>query len=104
MLCRDSSPHKSLSIAYFTYSYKGIFLVDMDVDKIEIFTLRGCVTEKHTKTRRSLGLRSQVNMGTEGQGYGEWTNTHDNGAIAPAFFPKHVSIKNSALRRKMTEL
>ena len=49
LLCRDSSQPKGLSIAYFTYSYKGIFLVDMDVDKIEIFTLRGCVTEKHKK-------------------------------------------------------
>jgi len=55
-------------------------------------------------TRRSLSLRSQVNMGTEGQGYGDWTNTHDNGAIGRAFFPQHASVKSSALRRKMTEL
>ena len=52
----------------------------------------------------SLGLRSQVNMGTEGQGYGDWTNTHDNGAIERAFFPKHASVQSSAMRRKMTEL
>ena len=52
----------------------------------------------------SLGLRSQVNMGTEGQGYGDWTNTHDNGAIALSFFPEHATVKISALRRKMTEL
>ena len=52
----------------------------------------------------SLGLRSQVNMGTEGQGYGDWTNTHDNGAIGRAFFPKHASVQSSAMLRKMTEL
>ena len=51
----------------------------------------------------SLGLRSQVNMGTEGQGYGDWTNTHDNGAIGRAFFAKHASVQSSAMRRKMTE-
>ena len=51
-------------------------------------------------TRMSLGLRSQVNMGTEEQGYGDWTNTHDNDAIGRAFFPKHASVQSSAMRRK----
>ena len=59
---------------------------------------------KTYKTRMSLGLRSQVNMGTEGQGYGDWTNTHDNRAIGRAFFLEHANVKSSALRRKMTEL
>ena len=71
----------------------------MAVDKIETLTLRGCVTDKQ-KTRRSLGLRSQVNMGTEVQGYGDWTNTHDNGAIGCAFTPEHSGINIVALRRK----
>ena len=52
----------------------------------------------------SLGLRSQVNMGTEKQGYGDWTNTHDNGAIGCAFSPEHSGIKMVTLRRKMAEL
>src|SRR5208282_551567 len=55
-------------------------------------------------TRRSLGLRSHVNMGTEGQGYGDWTNTHDKRAIGRAFFQEHANVKGSALRRKMTDL
>ena len=48
----------------------------------------------------SLGLRSQVNMGTEGQGYGDLTNTHDNRAIGRAFFPEHASVKSSACVEK----
>ena len=56
------------------------------------------------ETRMSLGLRSQVNMGTEGQGYGDWTNTHDNGAIGRAFSPKLASVQSLAMRRKMTVL
>jgi len=56
------------------------------------------------KTRRSLGLRSQVHMGTGGQGYGDWTTHTRYWRHRMRPFPEHAGVNIVALGRKMIEL
>ena len=45
-------------------------------------------------TRRSLGLRSQVHMGTGGQGYGAGPSHMIMAPLAAPFSPEHAGFKN----------